>query len=109
MKLFVLTQSSVVNSPVTAPPFVTTNVEQAVQTWTDWVIESLGYPDDNADEDDIAAVHSVGRLFLENQDDPEYTLEWVVNYDGDVTDQITYALHTVCVPALTLLMKGKLK
>jgi hypothetical protein len=98
MRLYALTQSSASDYPSTAPPFITEDRELVAKAWMDCVVEALGYPDDDADPDDVSMVKSLINDWIEHPDDPNIILEWVVNNDGPVDEMMTYEVHTVEVP-----------
>ncbi len=102
MKLYVLTQSCVADWPHTYPPMVTHDRGLAARTWMDWVVEALGYPEDDPDPEDVAMVRSIASQFIEN-DDPEHVLEWIVGNDGPTDEMVTYEVHVVDAPALQLI------
>ncbi len=100
MKMYVITSTSASDYPSTAAPMVTGNRELAGKTWMDWVVEELGYPDDDPDIDDVEMVRSLVRDWIENPDNPNFILEWTVGNDGPVDEMMTYEVHTVDVPSV---------
>lgn len=104
MRLYALTQSSAPDWPYTAPPFVTHDINLAAQTWVDWVVEALTGRGE-VDQDDLSMVRSIAGQFVENPDDPEFDLEWIVGSDGPVNEMVTYEIHVISAPALTLISR----
>lgn len=102
MRLYALTSTCVADWPATSLALISHDREAITKAWVDHVLDALGYPDDNPDPDEVHLVRNMAQRFIEDQDDPDVILEWIVGNEGPTDEMVTYEVHVTEVPGLKL-------